>query len=154
MSEVLKQYFNNVQSSDIAHYSYSDSSLQNFLTMEEDKEFDWVITNPPFKLAEDFIQKSLKIATIGVAMLVRTVFIESIGRYERLFTRSKPTSFSQYAERVPMLKGRLDRSASTATGYGWIVWNKQMKNNNTELRWIPPLRKKLEKDEDYIIKPK
>ena len=54
-------------------------------------------------------------------MLVRTVFIESVGRYDRLFSQNPTTYFAQYAERVAMVKGRLDRKASTATGYGWAV---------------------------------
>ena len=57
-------------------------------------------------------------------MLVRTVFIESVGRYDRLFSQNPPTYFAQYVERVAMVKGRLDRKASTATGYGWAVWEK------------------------------
>ena len=40
-------------------------------------------------------------------MLVRTVFIESIGRYERLFLQNTPSFFAQYVERVAMVKGRL-----------------------------------------------
>jgi hypothetical protein len=57
-------------------------------------------------------------------MLTRTVFIESVGRYDRLFRDTPPTKFAQFTERVPMIKGRLDQKASTATGYGWIVWEK------------------------------
>jgi hypothetical protein len=48
----------------------------------------------------------MKIARHGVAMLTWTVFIEGIGRYERLF---KPNLFAQFVERVPMVKGRLDQ---------------------------------------------
>jgi hypothetical protein len=35
-----------------------------------------------------------------------------------------------------MIKGRLDRRASTATGYAWLVWEKD-KNGGTALVWIP-----------------
>jgi hypothetical protein len=51
-------------------------------------------------------------------MLTRTVFIESVGRYDRLFSVNQPSHFAQFTERVPMVKGRLDRRASTATGSG------------------------------------
>src|ERR1700704_1785441 len=50
----------------------------------------------------------------------RTVFIESVGRYDRLFSVNQPSHFAQFTERVPMVKGRLDRRASTATGYCWL----------------------------------
>jgi len=47
-----------------------------------------------------------------------------------------------------MIKGKLDKKASTATGYAWFVWNFH-ENNNSQLVWIPPTRKKLEKEADY-----
>jgi hypothetical protein len=104
----------------MADYGYG--SVVGFLesTYEADS-FDWVITNPPFNLAEDFIIRSMKIARRGVAMLTRTVFIGSVGRYIRLFKDSRPSQVAQFVERVPMVEGRLDRKASTATGYAWLV---------------------------------
>lgn len=107
-----------------------------------------MITNPPFKAAEAFVDEGLKVARVGVAILTRTVFIESIGRYNRLFSIRPPTIFAQYVERVPMVKGRLDKSASTATSYCWLVWGSQ-NGAGTELVWIPPCRKKLEQQTDY-----
>lgn len=143
----LAEYFTEVHSSDISEYGYG--KVANFLDGPyQDKSFDWVITNPPFKVAEDFVKEGLRVARLGVAMLVRTVFIESIGRYERLFSDTKPAIFAQYTERVAMVKGRLDRKASTATGYGWVVWSK-FPTQRTELVWIPPSRKKFEFDTDY-----
>ena len=68
-------------------------------------------------------------------MLTRTVFIESVGRYDRLFSINQPSHFAQFTERVPMVKGRLDRRASTATGYCWLVWDKES-SCSTQLVWI------------------
>jgi hypothetical protein len=46
------------------------------------------------------------------------------------------------------VKGRLDAKASTATGYAWIVWEKNVKTV-PRLMWVPPCRKKLERASDY-----
>lgn len=147
MAKVLHEYFKSVDSSDIHDYGYGD--VADFtLGSYEPNSYDWVITNPPFKLAETFIDQGLQIARRGVAMLTRTVFIESKGRFERLFSQTPPSSFAQYVERVPMVKGRLDRKASTATGYGWLIWDKT-KVGQTFLEWIPPTRKQFELDSDY-----
>jgi hypothetical protein len=152
MSVALADYFCEVTSFDVFDYGFG--GVADFLKTEhDDQSFDWVITNPPFKLGEDFIKHSMKIARRGVAMLTRTVFIESVGRYERLFKPSPPSGFAQFVERVPMVKGRVDKKASTATGYGWLVWEKGLPTKS-QLMWIPPCRKLLERDGDYQQAPR
>jgi hypothetical protein len=148
MAKVLREYFAEVRSSDLFPYGYGD--VVDFIhAPDEANSVDWVITNPPFSLAESFIRKSLTVARRGVAMLTRTVFIESVGRYERLFRDTPPSIFAQFTERVPMVKGRLDQKASTATGYGWIVWEKDKDRAAPLLSWIPACRKQLENSRDY-----
>jgi hypothetical protein len=147
MAKVLREYFKSVMSRDAYEYGYGEVS--DFMTEKYDRgAFDWVITNPPFRLAEEFAAKAIPIARRGVALLARTVFIESVGRYNNLFSTNAPSKVAQFTERVPMVKGRLDRSASTATGYAWIVWEKGF-NDSTRLIWIPPCRKSLEREGDY-----
>jgi hypothetical protein len=92
----------------------------------------------------------LKVARRGVAILARTVFIESVGRYENVFRKMPPTKIAQFTERVPMVKGRLDSKASTATGYCWLVWQKN-KRSAPRLMWVPPCRKSLERPGDYAM---
>ncbi len=151
MSKVLEEYFAQVGSADVHDYGYGP--VRDFLKEQyPERSFDWVIANPPFRLAEEFARTALKVARVGVAMLVRTVFIESIGRNERLFRPYPPLRLAQFTERVPMVKGRLDKKASTATGYGWVIWSVSGARF-TELVWIPACRKKLERDGDYDTAP-
>ena len=120
------------------------------------RDTDWIVTNPPFRLAERFALKALSMSRKGVALLVRTVFLESVGRHERLFSKFKPTFVAQFTERVAMVRGRLDPKASTATGYAWIVWTKRSPSK-TQLVWIAPCRKSLERPTDYsplVCQPK
>jgi hypothetical protein len=152
MSVALAEYFRSVESQDVFDYGFGP--VVDFLQARyPDGSFDWVITNPPFRLAEDFVVRALPIARVGIAMLVRTVFIESVGRYNGLFQPSPPTYVAQFAERVPMVKARIDKKASTATGYAWLVWIKTLQGK-TELVWIPPVRKVLQRDGDYVQAPK
>jgi hypothetical protein len=156
MATVLNEYFGSVRASDVHSYGYGE--VYDFLASglfqagSEEASFDWIITNPPFRLGEEFILQALTRARKGVAMLTRTVFLESVGRYERLFKNHPPTCFAQFTERVPMVKGRVDAKASTATGYCWLVWKKPLSAAPT-LRWIPPCRRRLERDGDYLGPP-
>ena len=147
MVKVLKEYFREVRFADAHDYRFGP--VRDYLDYPyETNAVDWVITNPPFRLAEEFVLRSFDVARLGVAMLVRTVFLESVGRYNRLFRNSPPSEFAQFVERVPMVKGRLDGKASTATGYAWLVWN-FADGNDPKVVWIPPCRKRLERQGDY-----
>ena len=154
MSRTLAEYFGEVVASDI--HDYGSAPTADFLdaVTYRERSFDWVITNPPFRLAEEFITKAARTARAGVAMLVRTAFIESTGRYNRLFSTRPPAIMAQFSERVPMVKGRLDPKASTATSYAWLVWRPAQWDGESVhpcLSWIPPCRKALERDGDYGI---
>jgi hypothetical protein len=151
MSKVLKEYFRRVQSSDAFSYGYGE--MRDFIKQPYDADtFDWVITNPPFRLAEEFVRLAMPIARKGVAILARTVFLESIGRYEGIFRDAPPTKFAQFVERVPMVRGRLDIKATTATGYAWLVWERGARDE-PRLTWVPPCRKDLERKSDYDLTP-
>ena len=122
MTVALAEYFGDVVSYDVFDYGFG--SVANFLKTKHDAG-SLIGSLPTRRLSwPGLIERSMKIARHGVAMLTRTVFIESVGRYERLFRPKPPTSFSQFVERVPMVKGRIDKKASTATGYGWLVWER------------------------------
>src|SRR5215212_2723313 len=61
MSKVLAEYFGEVRSSDVHSYGYGE--VRDYLIYPyETNAVDWVITNPPFKLAEQFALRSLQLA--------------------------------------------------------------------------------------------
>jgi hypothetical protein len=150
MVKVLQEYFDKVESCDIA--DYGQDRIQDFLAMDYSQvigAYDWIITNPPFNLAEEFVRKALPMTRKCVAIFARTQFMEGIGRYERLFKPNPPTIIAQFCERVPIVKGRLSATASTATSYAWFVWRTNQDNHQTQLDWIPPSRRIFEKNADY-----
>jgi hypothetical protein len=109
MAEVLKEYFHAVTGADAYYYGY----VRDFLTYPyEANACDWVITNPPFRLAEEFVLRALRMARRGVAILARTASskaVDGIGLS------------SQLRHQASSLWGRLDGNATTATGYAWLV---------------------------------
>lgn len=147
MARALGEYFDTVYTGDVKNYGYHLNFVGSYLKMPPYYNMDWIITNPPFKLAEQFIDKALREAGTGVAMLVRTSFLEGVGRYERLYSRCPPSAVLQFAERVPMVEGRYDPKASTATSYCWLVW-RQRGWSGPSMDWIPPSRKMFEKPQD------
>lgn len=151
MSRALGDYFGLVYSSD-AH-DYGHGAVRDFLFPGDEPAFDWIITNPPFRLAEQFAHTMIDRAVEGCAILVRTTFLEGVGRYKTLFSQRKPTAILQFTERVPMHKGRVEENGSTATAYCWIVWtcrpHRPCGVGVPAMVWIPPCRRKLERPGDY-----
>jgi hypothetical protein len=150
MAQPLKEYFKHVYATDIHDYGYG--ALDDFLLPRPGghQRFDFIITNPPFRLAHEFAENALRFALAGVALLVRIQFLEGQERYRSLFSRCPPTWILQFTERVTMLKGRLHNdSTSTATAYCWLVWLLPQVNSITRFHWIPPCRARLERPRDY-----
>ncbi len=167
MVRPLREYFRSVRASDVHGYVANGHDILDFtLTGATEPPADWIISNPPFNLAEDFIRVALSCARRGVAMLLRGAFLESEGRFERLFSKAAPAFVLQFVERVAMLEGRLVRigdvdpfaekpgtKCSTATSYCWFVWMRGVPERcwlgDTRLRWIAPCRRRLERSGDY-----
>jgi hypothetical protein len=163
MVKPLFESFGHVMASDIHDYG-AGFRVEDYL-FGLDEHFDrtdWTITNPPFRLAEQFIERALRLSRVGVAVIVRTSFLEGQERCEGLFRANPPAFVLQLSERCGMFKGRLmrlgtkfidadgeERSASTATSYCWIIWLKG--ETDTRLRWIAPCRKRLERATDYPV---
>lgn len=143
----LSEYFGLVEAADIHDYG-AGFAQQDYLFGPLPEIVDWTITNPPFRLAERFIDRALQTSASGVAMILRVAFLEGIGRYQSLFSKTPPTHVLQFCERVVMHKGKLSEKGSTATAYAWLVWDK-FHVGPTQLEWIAPCRRALERDGDY-----
>ena len=147
MVRPLREYFSDVQASDIFDYG-AGFPVADYLFGPDPAPVDWTITNPPFRLAEQFIARALRTSTGGVAMILRSAFLEGQERHRTLFSVTPPSHVLQFTERVVMHKGKLSPKGSTATAYCWLVWMDDTANR-TELHWIPPCRKRLERTGDY-----
>lgn len=147
MARALADYFRVVISTDVFDYGFG--AVEDFLFPGQDALTDWTITNPPFRLALQFIAKGLSRSRVGTAMLVRTSFLEGVGRHDALFSKTPPLAVLQFSERVPMFKGKLDEKGSTATSYCWLVFGGGRAGWPTEFHWIPPCRRRLERAGDY-----
>lgn len=152
MVRPLQEYFWPVRATDVHDYSatFAEQDRVQDFTIDWDgpsTKADWIITNPPFRLADRFIERACRIAGRGVAMFVRTSFLEGAKRHRDLFLPNPPTWVLQHVERVPLLKGRLDPEASTATSYCWLVWIRG--EQGTRFEWIAQCRHRYERVFDY-----
>lgn len=122
----LADYFPIILASDV-HAHRAGVEIRDWLddsAWSDEPDCDWVITNPPFKIADEFVTRGLRRARRGVALLLRIAFLETPGRHA-LFTGESPlTQVSIFTERVSMTLGDWDPEAGLATCFAWFVWMK------------------------------
>lgn len=151
MAAVIEEFAKSpVIATDIFDYGYGTAPIDFlggiFSELPSDR-VDWIITNPPFKPADQFALRALDLARVGVALLLRTQWLESEDRYRSIFRDRSPSLFAPFVERVPMLRGRWDPDASTATSYSWFVWLRNVVPRAPF--WIPPgCRVELSRSDD------
>lgn len=167
MAKVLRERFGAVFASDVHDYggepgmevgSFTGTGLDVVRTPPGG--VDWIVTNPPFPLALEFVERALGVARAGVAVLVRTAWLEGGDRYERLFSKHPPSIVAPFVERVPMQVGSWDPDGTTMTAYAWFVWRRidcyggednryAPWDDETRMIWIPPgCRDRLTKPDD------
>lgn len=140
MAYVLQEFSETVLASDVHDYDRGHA-VGSFVGDGLDvippwPQCDWVITNPPFNLAVEFAHRALAEALDGVALLVRSAWAEGEERYRSLFADNPPTQIVFYSERVPMVAGRYDPKARSATAYAWFVWERGA--DRRPCAWIEP----------------
>jgi hypothetical protein len=150
LSIALREQFGSVQESDVHDYG-TGHEVKDFLTATVDVAPDWIITNPPFRLATSFVLHACSVARVGVALLMRSTFTEGKGRWGDVYSHRAPRLIAHFVERLPLVKGRVDQRATTATAYSWFVWTAPFgrRRSMSPTVWIPPCRKMLERADDY-----
>lgn len=137
ISEVLKSKGFNVYSSDITDRGYGEQRNLDFLddNLTKNIRADNIITNPPFKSAQKFIEKALTIATKKVVILQRLAFLESKERY-KLFTTTPLKCIYVFSKRLNFYpNGIEDKKKSGMLAFAWFVWE-QGYNKKPYINWI------------------
>lgn len=131
LSKVLGSYNHRVISEDLVDRGFGKVN-QDFL-MRWERPCDYLITNPPFKLAEDFILKAIELGYTRHAWLLRLAFLEGQGRYERLFSKHPFDVCYVFSKRQTMWIGEGKPTSSGTTAYAWFVWGIESRRR---VEWI------------------
>lgn len=139
LSERLKQYCHRVVSTDAIDRGYGQ--VQDFLLAKEmPSGCSCIITNPPYKLATEFILHALSLLPDGgrCIMFLKTTFLEGEKRHRLLFSNYPPQRILQFSRRVLCAKNaefQKMRKVGSAVSYAWFVWEKGYKGETT-ITWI------------------
>lgn len=148
----LAEYFPKVISTDVYPHGFGD--VRDWLDPDAWRgrpDCDWVITNPPFTIADQFVTIGLERARRGVALLLRVAFLEGAERHAILDGGDASlTLLTTFSERLPMTLGKWRPEASSATAYACFIWMKGRAPMPPQ--WFPPgTRDRLWKPDDARI---
>jgi hypothetical protein len=94
---------------------------------------DNLVTNPPYRVAHEFVSHAKRVALKKIAMLLRLDFLHGSGRYELFQDRNFPLA------RVYVFSRRLqfspDNTGSPMMSHAWFVWDRSC-HGSPRLGWI------------------
>lgn len=120
ISRILEKYGHKVFSTDLIDRGFGIPN-RDFL-LEYQTFVDNIITNPPFKLAEEFAQHALRCARRKVVLLCRVAWLEGKARRE-MFENTPLARVWVFSSRLRMQRG--GKSTETSGGmiaFAWYVW--------------------------------
>lgn len=135
ISKVLINHGYTVVSRDLVNRGYGD--IADFLSIDNAVWNGDIITNPPYKYAQEFVEKALQIIPEGrkVAMFLKLQFLE--GKHRRtLFDTNPPKRIWVSTSRLKCaMNGEFNKLGSSATAYAWFIWEKG-NCTDTTIKWF------------------
>ena len=134
ISSVLERRGYKVHSSDLVNRGYGRDRI-DFL-MEREPWAANIVTNPPYKLGEDFARHALTLTTGKVAFLMRLVWLEGQAR-RSLFSDPRFARVWVFSKRLPRMHRpdfQGERTTSTIA-FAWFVWD-HAHSGPPNLGWI------------------
>ena len=132
ISEVLKEYFPKaiINSTDLIYRSYGEGRL-DFLSNQYNKKHDLVITNPPFSLINEFINKGLESTNKYLIFLGKIQLLETKGR-KNILENSPLKYVYVHSNRQATWKNGKEfdekgKKWATTMCLAWFVWDKEYK---------------------------
>jgi hypothetical protein len=129
ITNVLRTHGHTVWATDLNDYGCENSESRIDFLMEHQRRFDveCILTNPPFKLAEQFVQHALYHCP-RVVMLLRLAFYES-ARRSHILENCGLARIHVFSNRLPMLHrdGWTGPKANSAMCFAWFCWNRDHK---------------------------
>ncbi len=105
--------------------------------LQENNKFDWIITNPPYNIADEFVEKGLKVANKGLMYFMRLNYLSGQKRYKKDIYNFLSDVF--VFTRMPDLRAKIRGDGKYPTAgivYAWFIWSKQNSIHDPIIKWI------------------
>jgi hypothetical protein len=116
--------------------------LSNYKIYKTDKKYEGIITNPPYSLAKEFVEKGMELLEDDgqMAMFLKIQFLEGAKRKE-LFDKYPPKYIYVFRNRMATWNSGLEKDPKTGKRWAttmchaWFVWEKGS-TSEPVVRWL------------------
>jgi hypothetical protein len=135
IAQILRDAGHDVVATDLIDYGYGDAGIDFLAERRTPSPVMAIVTNPPFKLADQFVRHALRLCP-KVVMLLRLAFLESERRRD-ILEDGQLARVHVFRNRLPMMHrdGWDGPRATSATAFAWFVFYRD-RTGPTELRRI------------------
>lgn len=127
---------------DLVDRGYPGTIVADFLTYKTDKKYEGIITNPPYSLAKEFVEKGMELLEDDgqMAMFLKIQFLEGAKRKE-LFDKYPPKYIYVFRNRMATWNNGLEKDPKTGKRWAttmchaWFVWEKGS-TSEPVIRWL------------------
>lgn len=144
IANTIKDFYKNsreIIALDIVDRGYPDTIVTDFLTWESLQKFDSIITNPPYSLAKEFVEKGMTLLNNDgvMAMFLKIQFLEGSKRKE-MFEKYPPKYIYVFRNRMATWNNGEPKDPdgkrwATTMCHAWFIWE----NGSTSepiVRWL------------------
>jgi hypothetical protein len=123
ISKILEAQGYRVISSDIVDRGYGKGGV-DFLKCNPPKVAN-IVTNPPYNMANSFVEKAIAVTTGKVVMLLRLSWLEGQERHRRIFKHTPPARVWVFSKRIPRMHrdGWTGPKSTSTMPFAWFVWD-------------------------------
>ena len=140
ISKYLKSLGYNVYTNELyEHNNIITNFKDDFLAPLEDVNFnlvnyDVIVTNPPYKLAKEFVLRGFEVAREQY-LLLRLSFLEGQKRYQELFSKKHLKGVYIFTARISCSEGIEETPTANSVTYCWLHFDREFVGQPT-LYWI------------------
>jgi len=134
IAKVLEAHGYKVTACDLVDRGYGRGGV-DFLSLPGKNVDADIVTNPPYSLAQEFVEKAMDVVAPGhkVAMFLKLTFLETAKRRE-LFKKYPPKTVYVASQRIACWPNGRPTGQSMVC-YAWFVWQKGF-SGDTTLKWF------------------
>ena len=134
LAEVFEKHGYKVFATDLIDRGYGKGNV-DFLKCEYPFYGD-IVTNPPYKYAEQFLEKAMELIRLGnkVCLFLKVQFLEGRNR-KKLFEKYPPKTVWVSSSRIKCGKNGEFSTSSSMMALAWYVWEKGYVGD-TVVKWF------------------